>query len=317
MVFFEWLAVLFGLTGGAWTLFYFLEFCAPKRAKERVSNWVSGNLPAQGDEKWPSTFVNAFDGLFGNRFLSIRFGLVSVILSIVCTTFLFIVWGMLRPDEVGYRLHDGLLPTWINVVLIFIVTNLFVDYLSNCQTRYVLGRLVASLGKDQQRSVFYIYFKWLVFDVVLTVSLSAVVVLSVSYALTDLVATYLQLHFFPAFAGAYLLAGTVTESVEADPFNVGRILSLHSNEIKLEHIDGNETILEYQAYSLPYGVFFYTTVLTSVWLWMYAISGAIVRLTSRVLGPNSIIFWLLDFEGNPFEFTGWSEPVNDKECLSS
>lgn len=304
MGFFNWLVMLLGLTGGVWTLFYLLEFCAPKGTKKRVSNWVSSNLPVQVDEKWPSTFVNAFDGLFGTRFLSLRFVLVSAILSFVCTTFLFIVWGMLRPAEIGYRLYEGFLPIFFEVVLIFIVTNLFIDYLSNCQTRYVLGRLVASLGKNKQRSAFYIYFKWLLFDMVLTVSLSAAVVLSVSYALTELVAAYLQIHFFPDLVGAILLNGTVTASVEADSLNVGRILSLHSNVIRLDHIDGNVRSLKHQAYSLPYGVFFYTTVLTSVWLWMYAISGAIVRMAFRVLGPDAIIIRNLDFDHKPLSSLG-------------
>lgn len=293
MVFFHWLATFFGLIGGVWALFSLLESCASKETKTSVTSWVRSNLPVQVDDKWSSTFVSAFDGLFGPRLLSLRFGLVSSMLSVLCVALLFLIWDMLYPAESSFYFFVNLEdPTFILIIFggIFIVTNLLTDYLSNCQTRFVLGKLVAALKTNAHRSAFYTYSKWLIADLVLTVSLSAAIVIPVSLYVTD------------AYVSVMSVIYEGNEGI--DRFDLGRMLSLHGTKIPTEFTGQVAKSFNISVYTPPFGIFFYTTVLTSIWLWLYAISGAFVRVLFRVLGPNAIVFRIFDFDHHPLSSLG-------------
>lgn len=285
MDFFYSLGAFLGVTGGCWAAFNNFESVAPEETKTLVSSWVRGKFPIRVDEKWPSTFISLFDRLFGTRFLSLRFGLVSVILSIACVALLFMFWCMFHPTEVSFYFSVNPIGTAVLFGGTFIVTNLFTDYLSNCQTRYVLGRLVDSLETNAHRPPFYTYSKWLIADLLLTVSLSAAIVVPISIFVPN------------AIASAVLFD---TAEIQK-PFDVGRMLSLHATEIRIDVMDSSYW---YPIYTPPFGMFFYTTVFTSTWLWMYAISGACVRMISRLLGPNAFIFRIFDFDNHPVRSLG-------------
>ena len=209
------------------------------------------------------------------------------------------VWGMLRPDEVGLLFSGDPIEVLVQIGVIFIFTNVLTDYLSNCQTRYVLGRLVASQKTNAHQSAFYTNYKWLIADLVLTLSLSVGIVLLFSeLAKTEILvlgSNCKNIDLPPKFISDYT------------PYEVDKLISLHVSKITTICLykDSNFSMsVSAQHYTPPFGVFFYTTVLTSAWLWVYVISGSFLRMVSRVLGPNAIVFKMFDFNNHPLGSLG-------------
>jgi len=55
---------------------------------------------------------------------------------------------------------------------------------------------------------------------------------------------------------------------------------------------------------LPYGIWFYAAFFTSVWVWLYAASGLIVRLAQRMDIWSDCLRRLLDIDRKPFQSIG-------------
>ena len=83
MQFFSWLAELLGLTACCLALFSYVESCNGTDLKNRVFHWLNGTIPFRAQDNWAKIFVDAFDGVFGLRFVSLRFIMMSAISSIL------------------------------------------------------------------------------------------------------------------------------------------------------------------------------------------------------------------------------------------
>ena len=201
MQFFSWLAELLTLTGGCLGLFTYVERCNGTELRNRVFHWLNGTIPFRAQDNWAKIFADAFDGVFGLRFVSLRFITMSAISSILFVFLLLLMWVTLYPNEATR--HIGTTYSAIVVIgVIFALTNLIPDYLSNCQTRYILGKLVSSSNPANLGSNFRIYLKWLTIDLALTTALSAVVVVPISigfYYLVDFLSIFESVEIPSAF----------------------------------------------------------------------------------------------------------------------
>ena len=180
MVFFTWLAVLLGLIAGCLAIFAYLDGNRDPKFRLRVSNMLNGVLPVQVSDNWASIFVDAFDRLFGLRFVSLRFLAISATFSVSFCTLLILIWATIYPNEALFYLQNpGVMILVFGVLLM--VTNIIPDYISNCQTRYILKRLMYELQSPQHSSAVRSYVIWLAIDVSLTTALSAVIIIPISY----------------------------------------------------------------------------------------------------------------------------------------
>lgn len=289
MEFFSRLTLLLELIGAVWAPFLCLHSTLRPKTRIKMSRWLQGTIPVRINDRWPSTFVDAFDALFGDRLLSVRFAFVSVVSSLVFSTFLLLVWCTLCPDEVWRYFMKNLYNAPRLYILLVLLVNVIPDSLSNCQSRYILGRLICSLESTKSQSDFRIYLKWLSLDFFLTVTISSVIIIPISFLVYDL------LYSKSGMFGLNIIIG--------DPFDLLAFLSLHSTEIVIKVSDDAHSG-NYKNLLPPYGVFFYTTFLTSIWLWLYSVSGSFVAVLHRSLGSNSCIVKFLVYKCHPLPALG-------------
>ena len=289
MQFFSWLAELLTLVAGCLALFTYLELHSGTEIKSQVYRWLNGTIPFRGDDNWAALFVRIFDGLFGIRFISIRFILVSTLFSLFTFVLLLFAWATLHPIE-AETFFGNLLTTVIFFGGLFAIINLIPDYISNCQTRYILGRLVSSLKSTEHGSSFRCYAKWLAIDLFLTTALSVAIIVPLSLLVNEILATP-----FP-FSFSFLFSFSSVEITTQ--FDLIQLLTLHSAEFRYSSADSHHP--GYRTFfSPPYGAFLYTTFFTSIWLWLYSASGLFVRLLHRTIGPDAVIIRVFNFDRHP------------------
>lgn len=131
--FVNWLIWALGLAGTFYATAYIIDDNLERGKKESLSLWLMGSVK----DTWTQQFCAWFDGLFGEKRLSLRFVLRSALASFVAVFLLWFlfakVFGVLDQRMLGD------LPLWQALVMGAVI-NLIPDYLSLCETRWLLGR---------------------------------------------------------------------------------------------------------------------------------------------------------------------------------
>lgn len=286
----SWLGTWLLWASGVWGLCVLGDVTMRQEHKKRLSDWLTGQDRLQSLAQWGTLFLHLFDGIFGKRRCSIRFLLVSFASSVFFATTLLFLWASLYREQYCYYFEFFGFGTGVAILCLFLLVNLIPDYLSNCQSRYIVGQLNQS---DRRISSFT---GWLMLDLVLTFLITAAIFIPLSLEMNHMV-------IFVS-TGIFGWSWTLSDWKLIDFFEY---FSLSSTIFYSRHDD--MTGGHIKNISPPYGVFLYTTFLTSVWLWFYTISGLFVIAIRGVLGQNSIIFkaWcsLCDFKKYPFGSVGF------------
>ena len=281
MGFFSWLIELFSLMAACLALFSYIDKKSDAPINSRVRRWLDGTIPFRPDEDWFSIFVDVFDRIYGVRYGSLRFVLMSATSSFTFASLLTVSWITRHPTEAaGYIAQP--FAAFLLFCFILVLTNLVPDYLSNCQTRHILRRLVLAPEECPPRSHIRNIAKWLTIDVVLTTLLAATFVIPMSLVANNVLASSVP------FARVEI----------PTPFNLVDFLMLHPGEFHMYFADTYRGGYS-RSFSPPYGVFFYTTFFTSLWLWLHVITGLVMRTAHKFLGPDSAIMALFAFKQHP------------------
>ena len=173
-----WFSMLIGIPAGIWGLFLALQASLPRMTNLKIANWLENDdlrhFADKWSERWPETFVNIFDHIFGNRKFALRFMFVSALFSMSTFAILLIVWYLSTPQNIAGKFSDRPFTGTYLLLALFAFTNIIPDYISNCQTRTIISRLVATSPG------FHHYVGWILLDFVLTVLISVFVVGSLS-----------------------------------------------------------------------------------------------------------------------------------------
>ena len=261
----SWAAVM----GGLGVLFSLSEKAASPDAKNAITRWLK-NVKLEGTPTtWPSTFASVFDSIFGKKHFSWRCFRRSCVASLIAVLVMTFIWAALRPLHARHQMENFVSKPgeFLVVVIVFAGLNLLPDYVSLLESRYILRRMSAvqhSTGR---------ILSLLVLDVVLTVSI---------------------------FFAALLLLGFGFNY----PFgkSAANILELYGEGVA--EILNHGVFLSSPGGSLSLGIFFYTTFFTSVWVWLYAISGLVVKVGEYFGITVSPIRWFLDIENKPLHSLG-------------
>ncbi len=226
--------------------------------------WVFERGPAPR-EAWSRGFLTWFDAVFAVR--KVKLPLVgevmlpsflrSVLASIVGLILMALVWAI-HKEAISRQLRFGdisggdLRGDTTLLLLVYgsatILTNWIPDYLSLVQSRWVLGRLegakhwLACVG-------------WMLLDAIGTLLIAFLAIYVGMVVTLPIVASYLTIH-----------VGCLTP----ETFTLQEAWTLFVSGLRFESPPGT---LNYDFA----GVYIYSTFLTSVWVWLYAISGLIVR----------------------------------------
>ena len=256
--------------GGLWVLFSRSDKVASPDAKKAITRWLKNVKLESTPTTWPSTFADVFDSIFGKKHLSWHCFWRSCVASCIAVLVMTFIWAALRPlharDQMeGFVSEPGDFVPW---VFLFAGVNLLPDYVSLLESRYIIRRMSAVQHSPGRILLL------LALDVVLTVSIF-----------------FAAFFLFFAFRAIYSLKFSAEGALVVVAILIGEVLS-------------DMVLLSSEETSLSWGIFFYSTFFTSVWVWLYAISGLAVKVGEYFGITVSRIRWFLDIENKPLHSLG-------------
>lgn len=285
------LATYISICGVIWVIFTRTELLLNGDGKALIYKWINTPNYTSILSSWSPSFIHLFDSIFGKNHLSFKCFVRSSIASISFVILLGIIWYLKIPDQVslsfgpsnqwGYErtsvfTHYGILFEGgelfsqqffplITILLYPLVFNLVPDYLSLLQTRFLIKLLP---GSSVAKTILY-----LVIDFILTMAI-----------------TMAALYFMTAIA--IFLVGKTHLSVNGIYWNqFTRALSLFSDNPK-----PYQTIL---------GVYLYTSLLTSVWIWLYILGGILNIYLRKIDAMHRFIKRYFTIAQHPLTSIGW------------
>jgi hypothetical protein len=289
------LTAVAGIGGVVFTLFWRADAAVSPRAKAAIAQALRTDIHRM-TLGLPRSFSAAFDGLFGRRFRAPRFCLASGSLSLALSMIFTMAWAYVgRPHQLAHLnppLDDPrplygpqtLRVIW-NWAWIFLVITLPADYLSNIETRLVLRR--ASEVRHLRSLAL-----WLMADLLFSVALFA--------GWFSLSILALDLWRGNSIHGAAALTVNKVEEL----FRYGLYLS---NDTYPKRIGTSAEGLPVYLHTVTIsnGIFLYTSLATSAWLWLYLFSSVLVAAVFRLERLKRAVIGWFDVDVSPFTFLGY------------
>ncbi len=232
-----------------------------------VSDWLLRENFAHRHSNWPETFVDLFDAVFTERHLSWS----CFWRSAVTSTF---VVSLLLTGFIGFGLLEDFAPDSITDVSAFaflgipIVLNVGIDYVSLFETRWILGKMSTT---DRGSA----HLGYLGVDLLLTVLCVLLPVAGVQVVTSmplDEAAVW-STDFWEEIVQLLILLGEW-------------LLRFHEDDARL------------------LSVMFFSTLFTSVWVWLYVAAGLLLRAVHPVLESLDWLKAHLDVETRPLHTMG-------------
>jgi len=264
-----WIALL----GGIWFLFDKSESVASIKTKTAIVQWLQNLDPAGTAASWPTTFAGLFDSVFGQYHFSWRCFWRSCLASWASTGILFAFWGSLRPAQWEQYIGSGFAGPLFAWFLGTLLVNAVPDYCSLLKSRY----LIHVIG-DRPSPIFICLL--LALDIAATLSIYL---------------TGLALFLLAADGISFLLRERVVP-LAAVP---REIASFVADAVFLTRRPGIPP-------GVSPGVWFYAAFFTCAWVWLYALSGAAVKLGQYLGMGVAVVRGLLDIEEKPITSLGWA-----------
>lgn len=228
----------------------------------------------EGD--WPESFANMFDRLFGKEHLSLRCAVRSCVASVLAVIILTAISAFVDPIHIQ-RITS---PSLTDIVIIFggtVIFNLLPDYFSLLETRYSI-KLIIRCRSNVTRSVI------LVADLIATVIIffifGSVLFLFLIHLMTYVNNT--EPDYAISFTGLYETFQFLIRLLTEDGFYLRRTADD----------------------PLSIGVFFYSTLFTSVWLWFLITGWFAVRNTARFTKVLEALKFALPITTKPMRAIG-------------
>ena len=256
------------LLSGIWFLFDKSETVASDETKRLVTQWLRKIDLASAGSGWPATFVRIFDHVFGQRHLSWRCFWRSSLASLAAVVIVSMAAAALAPA--------GATPSFITIreggwlALFTVISSIIPDYLSLLETRYLLGCMRRAPGLLRLLGL-------LILDLLATALIAA----------SGLTAAWFTFSAIGGDPGAVWRAGVWQEI----PYELlGAALFW-----------GGWSLLPFP----PAGVWMYAAFFTSVWVWLYALSGLLVRVANPLGIGIRTLKDLLDIDEKPITSLGF------------
>jgi hypothetical protein len=217
-------------------------------------------------------FTSAYDAVFGSRLLSRSFMLRSAVASVLWVSILFLVWVLGHPLRAEIMSGESLGSLLYRNVMFALVVNLVPDYLSLIKTR--LAMYWAERKRPSLAAV-------LIVDLAFSIALGWIGVI----IFMTLIWLATGQTFWYSLLGAFRESGeNLVHAVTFSGF--GFILPT-----------GNPN---YRIPAPTFGVFFYSTFLASLWLWLWSLGVVLTRITSAVGHGWGRLKSVIDVDEHPF-----------------
>ena len=279
------------VTCGSWIkLFSEAEKHVSPITKRRVRRWFL-HLPEDNDvgpSNWADGFIVIFDRVFGDRILSWKFFLRSCMattLFLVVIALAFVGYGQITRDSivkfhmaVGGSASEAAL--WIAII---VVGNFLADYVSLAETRAVL-----SLIKNRSKLV---QFLGVLFDACLT----GFIFLMIARSLFGVEQVFVGRAEFSDYISNLLRMWREV------------ILSLNFSYYgDIQDLIARRGLYWGSFYSDAYRIALITTYLTSIWIWLFVLSGGFGRVFFVLRGAVTRFGRLFDVAEYPVTAIGYT-----------
>ncbi len=261
-------------------LFEYADRMIDAPARTSVYRWLTNIATPKEHSSWPRVFIAVFDSVFGVRHLSMRRFAMSAASSfvaglVVALIYSNAVYGVLSHLK-GWALAGAVLRLFAIVPLL----NTVVDFVSICETRIVMGLLergrthVARLG-------------CVLLDVVLTTAVH------VGFVLLGAAALLVLAHL-----------GWRLPLVSLDAWGVS------ARDVFASIVNTYRDALQFKStVHSSFAISLYTTYITSVWLWLYFVSGYVIKFqfhARKALLPSLRPSWV---RRHPLRVMGFASAV--------
>ena len=247
-----------GIVGVIWFLFSKAEDTLKPKVKKDISNWLKNIDPVEPVKNWPSQFAAVFDRIFGEKHLTYRCFVKSCAISgasVIILLLIQYIWGT-GFHSISSGIHFKFLHfVWITAL----ITNLIPDYLSLFETRYILKKV-----RDNNIMVFVYLFT----DFMITFLIAAIMIGLSNIMLRAMYSTFIS---------AVINQPTSLTDVVKSSFE--NYLNLNSYDVIKYHLTVSREAITFNNWT---GCLFYSTFFTSIWLWIYALSGFTVKLAQKL-----------------------------------
>lgn len=261
-----WGAILTGI----WLLFSKAEDLAKTKTKTDIASWLKNSDLEEKLANWPTTFASIFDGIFGEKHFSWRRFSRSCVATCASALILTLLWWVV--DSEGFiacfTVNETTHVTLDIITMLFLLfaLNLIPDYFSLFETRWILRRLEKTKSS-------MIILGYLIMDFVATAS-----IFIIGYVLVCIM-------FFPVN-----IMGT---DYGLNPLDSPRFLY---DGIAMRSVSSGYITL---------GIFFYSTFFTSIWIYMYVISGMVVKVGVYLKFSVGFLGKFFNIDDEPIRFMGY------------
>jgi len=248
--------------------------------RTKIASWVRGAKFSKAVEPWPKIASSLMDRVFGDKHLSWKCFIRSAIASSFVVLLLFFVPRL--PDFIDDPLLIYFLDETILIILIFaIFINFVPDYLSLLETRII----VHFLNRSDDGINFQSSIMWLAIDFLITTC-----IVYFGFCLFGI---------FLGLSGQYHVYGKKPFSNEWLQFTInGFFETIDILHTCFQYILGLNKDIGRERIYMP---FIISTYLTSIWLWLYLVSGFVVRTAYRVERFQDFIDKTLKLDTHPLQ----------------
>jgi hypothetical protein len=261
-----WVAVCGGIMG----LFREGEKVMSAESRAAVSDWLLQENFAARHSNWPGTFVALFDALFTKEHLSWTCFRRSAFTSVLVVTVLFAGFAAF-----GLITLPSTLADFAEIALLLgipVALNIVIDYVSLFETRWVLGQMSATDHSTEHVGYLGVDLILTGLCVILPVSVLQIFGLGVMTEFSVWTAAFWY-QLGSAFVNMMELFVTITAEGLGE---IPRVMS----------------------------VMLFSTMFTSVWVWLYAVAGGVLRIFRPVLESLDWVRRHLDVEARPLHAMG-------------
>jgi len=260
--------------------FEWSESALSAKGKGVIATWLRNAPPESEFDIWPNALAHLIDRVFGTRAISRRFITRSCLASLLAMTLLLLLLLLVGGREaVTGAFTDGS-PNVEQLFgfLFFLapsgVVNLAADYFSLLVSRAVIRSM--AVNKSSRKT-------------------AALLVLD------------LALSFVFATLGIFLGSVLLHKLFDPDPGVWSEALGAMRNFFRGLDSHGKLSPWHIPFYSdarWPYGIFFYSAFLTSVWVWLYVVGGLVIKALKNMFKGWTRLTPFLDLETKPLTAIG-------------
>jgi hypothetical protein len=229
------------LAGIVWKFFERVESVLTDQTKLEIAVWLLGVKVGQRVEPWPDTFAKVFDRVFGTKHLSWKCFWRSCVISYVLLVLAAVIYTQVRFPSVHF-MRSLRFPGWPHMAM-FLGITLFTNVLPDYLSLMESRFVLRLMTRTRSGSV---WTGWLVLDVWLTLLI--------------------------AFLPIVILSGVLSGR-----FDSLAVLRVAWQSI-LHPLDFTRGVFGYAAQS---PVVIFPAFFTSIWLWLYAGSGFLLKAARR------------------------------------